>query len=267
MTKQIIEKVLKSPMFVICIGITLFLWISGCVDYLRACKDNVIDVLYLIRVSAAFGVVLYMIPVLAALPFLAQYIEELQGKIVYYKMIRSNPKTYFRGQILGAFLTSFIMGTLIMGILFVIFVLLGSGFEVGIGNFFEQTCMYGLYHSSHMWVLYLWYCILYILYGIPWVFFSLVFSLATTNRYILIAAPFVCNFAWSLIVEMLYVKWPIVLWLWPLQTILDAGLIYQDFWTMAHTILYPLIYHFGLTAVLASVYYFVSKRRFLCEGI
>lgn len=266
MIRHYVKKIITSPVFIICIGILLFLWISGCIDYLRVCKDNIIDVLYLIRVSAAFGVVLYMIPVITSLPFLTRYTEEQHNRIIYYQMIRANPKSYFRSQIICAVLSSLIMGVTSMVILFIISILAGAGFEVGMGNFFEDTCMYGLYHSSRMWMLYVWYCVLYILYGLPWTFFSLVISLVTKNKYILIAAPFVCCFGLSYIVEIVSVKWPVLIWVWPLQTILDAGLIFRDFWTMTHTVLYPVIYHLGLIVLLGGIYYCVSKRRFLREG-
>lgn len=266
MIRYFIMKTIRRPLFFVSVGIMLFLWISGCFEYLVASKDNVIDVVYLIRVSAAFGVVLYLMPIVTALPFLARFVESVQNKVMYYQMIRSSPKKYFRGQIIGAIASAALVGVISIGILTIIFLVNGAGFEAGIGNFFEETCMYGWYHSSRLWLLYLWHCVIYVLYGLPWIFFSFILSLVTTNRYILIAAPFVCNFAISYIVEILESRYLGLLWLWPLQTILDGGLVDQEFWTIAHTIAYPLLYHFGIIAILGSIYFVVANRRFVKSG-
>lgn len=269
MFRLYVKRVIKSPIFIICTCVAIILWISGCGDYILWAKDEIIDMLYLFVASYTFGVVAVMAPALMTVPFLFFFAEELQKKLVYYQMIRTSFRHYYRDQIFGALFASFISAAISVLLFSVICLAAGAGFEIGKFNtFFDGTCMENIFYSSRMWLLYVWYCVTFLLYCMPWTLFGLLLSLFTKNRYVLIAAPFVCFWALSYVIEMLYPYCHAACWLWPALTLLhNSGWIYEEFWTMAHTILYPLIYNFGLIAILASVYYFVSVRRFRREGI
>lgn len=268
MFKLYVKQVIRSPLFIVCTCLTLLFWVSGCGDYISWAKDEIINILYLFITSYTFGIVLVMVPILMTVPFLFLFVEELQKKIVYYQMIRTSFRKYYRGQIFSAIFISFISAAISVLIFSIICLKAGAGFEAGnLCVYLDGTSMEMLFYSSKMWLLYVWYCVIFMLFCMPWTMFGLLFSLFTKNRYVLIAAPFVCYWALSYTVEMIYPYCPFALWFWPPLAMLDSGWIYEEFWTMAHSILYPLIYNLGLIALLAFIYYFVSRRRFLREGL
>lgn len=267
MFKLYVKRILKSPLFIACTSATVFFWISGCYSYMTWAKDEIINILYLYYASFTYGVVLLMVPVLMTIPFLFFFVEELQKKLVYYQMIRTSFRKYYRSQIYSALFSSFLSAAISVLVFSVICLIAGAGSEAGpFCTIFDGTSMEEIFYSK-MWFLYVWYCVIFMLFSMPWTMFGLIFSLFTKNRYVLIAAPFVCYWAFSYIIESICPFCPVASWLWAPRTMLEAGVIYEDYWTMAYSILYPPIYHFSLSAILASIYFFVSKWRFRHEGI
>lgn len=260
------KRVFKSPLFWACVAAASFFWISGAFAQ-YGFADQGLNILYVMRVSQAFGMIVVLVPVLVTIPFIFFWVEELQNKSVYYQMIRTNYRKYYRSQIFGALYSSGIVAIISVAIFSIVSFGAGAGFLPAECNFYDGTGVEAIFYSQNMWFLFVWQCIVFILFCLPWTMFSLVFSLFTQNRYVLIAAPFVCFFSMNYLLDALYPLYPNVVWFLPTQTLLEGKLLYEDFWSLKFHILYPVIYHFVLIGVLATIYYVVSKRRFQREGI
>lgn len=262
------RRIVKSRLFYLCIVISAISLIHGCSKDLPSARDNIISVMYLLRVSEGAGLIVVTAPVLMSVSFLFFFVEELDTKMVYYQMLRTNRVRYFRGQILSAVVSAGLIALISTVVFGVVCTLAGGSWtEMGDFSWLNAPCLEAIVFSAHLWKISVWYCVLLIMYCLPWALIGMIVSLFTKNRYILIASPFIVFMAWNYLTQLAYPYFYNILFVLPTEPLMGGGLMADERWTLGLTIVYPVIYHAILIGGLSLAYYFVTKRRFCREGI
>lgn len=87
-----LKRILKSPVFGMCIILLVSVMLIGCYGDLEAARENHSSVLYLFIVTNSVGIAHVLVPVITVVPFLFFYVEEMEKKSVYYRIIRMESK-------------------------------------------------------------------------------------------------------------------------------------------------------------------------------
>ena len=255
-----LKRVLKSPVFILCVIVTVVVMVMGCYTDLSVSKNNVTPVLYCIIITHTFGISHMLIPILTVMPFLFFYVEEIEKKVVYYQLIRSNKKAYYMGQILTALISAGLVACLSMVIFTFVCMIYGAGWQVDnsikeyfIGTFFEK-----MINNGNVIAVYLIHCLAILCFSLPWTLVSMVVSLYSKNRFVIISSSFISYMAISYLTQMASLEK-----LDPGLTLLKGKMKSEPGGGIYHT----LLYHFILISVLSAIYFIVSKRRFTNEGI
>ena len=170
------RRILRSRFFVICVIINVILFIiGGHQDIFNAAEYNM-SVLDLFKDSACYGIGHVSAYILYTLPFLYYFSEEINNKMVYYRLIRCSRRSYFASHIFSA-----VVSVILMCIISVV-------------------------------ILYCITCVSYILSITPGILFAIVASLFIKNRYIIMAVPFIVLRLFQLISTITrqdYIDWGI----------------------------------------------------------
>ena len=234
--------------------------VAGAYSDLPAARANSLPVLYLYLVTSTVGIAHVLVPVVTILPFAFFYVEEMEKKAVYYKLIRCSKRAYYGSNIAVAVLSPILVSAL--ALLDFVLVCLGYGAGFGYSNgmvsFFEGS-MYAdwLLDGRHVWVL-LVKLLAFVARSAPWGLLCLAASVFSKNKFVILAAPFLIERSVSLVIQMLG------LWL------LDPGMPLLDGPSLRLPwggIPYALCYNGILVAALSAFYYVMSKRRYCHEGI
>ncbi len=234
--------------------------VAGAYTDLPAARVNSSSVLYLYLVTSTVGIAHVLVPVVTILPFAFFYVEEMEKKAVYYNLIRSSKRAYYGSNIAAAVLSSMLVSA--FGLLIFVLVCLGYGAVFGYSDavlsFFEGS-IYGdwLTDGRHVWVL-LVKLLAFVVLSAPWGVLCLAVSVFSRNKYVILAAPFLIEWAVSVVLQMLG------LWLLdPGMTLLNGPGLRLPFGGIP----YSLGYNGALVAILSTFYYVMSKRRYRREGI
>lgn len=263
------KRMLTSRIFYLCIAVSVGILVMGCYQALIIAQDNVVSWIECIDETLdAFGIYAVIAPVLMSVTFLFFYAEELEKRAVYYQMLRTSRKKYYKGQILSALASACLIVTISLVIFGIICFSCGVGWE-NVSDFggYDNSNIGKYFHGNNSWKMTIWFCCLTIMYCLPWPLIGMVVSLLTKNKYILIASPFVIFMAWNYIVQLIYSVCHNILWILPTQPLLGMGLPWEAYWSIELTILYPVVYHVVLIGGLSIAFCFIRKRRFLREGI
>lgn len=273
MYQYYLKRILKSRIFYICILISAIVLIFGAYPVLLIARDTTIHMampmMECIDVTMGAGGIYGVIaPALMSTTFLLMYTEELEKRAVYYQMLRSNRKGYYRGQILSALSVTCLIIVISLIIFCVVCLLNGVAWgDTGVFTKFEGSNIEKYFLGDNAWKMTIWFLVLIVMYCLPWPLVGMVVSLITKNRYIILASPFVIYMAWNYITQLIYSKWHNVLWISPRQPLLRQGLPWESYWSIELTILYPIVYHIIFIGGLSFVYMLVTRRRFYREGI
>lgn len=253
------KRIFTSPVFAVCAVLQAAVMVIGCYVDLLAARHNVVSVLYCFVITNAIGISHVLIPVVAAVPFLFFYVEELEKKAVYYQLIRSSRRERLFGQ-LGAALLSAVAMTAAAVLLFTgVCLLFGAGWEANLSMkmYFENTYFEQMVLKNTVSV-YLIHVLALLAYSAPWVLCGMIASLFSKNKYVILATPFIFFMALSYFTELLacFELNPGTTLLKGMALSFAGGGIY-----------YNLLYHTVLILLLCGAYGIVSGRRFRHEGI
>ena len=271
MFRYYMKRILKSRIFWICLGISLFAllypsrseWVYCYTDYGRT------PILYVLSTTGFTGIYTMLIPILTTAPFMLIFTEELKEKVVYYQMIRAGRRHYYRDQILSAIAVGAVIGGITYLIWFILTLAFGAGFDNSYGyySFLDGTVMEPIVYSDGLVWLTIWYLWLCVFYCLFWSLIGMAVSLVTKNKYVLIAAPFIIYLVWEYVTQLLYSVTKTALFFNPGSPMMNGTLEYLPCWRVEYSVLYPILCYFVLIGGLSALYYFVTKRRFLREGL
>jgi len=234
--------------------------VLGAYPDLKMAQDNSISVLYCYLVTSSVGISHVLIPIVSIIPFTYFYVDELDKKAVYYSLIRCNKKTYYRSNVLTAIISSVLLVTLAVLIFVMICLAFGANTQTDSvlegyysGTFFQSWIEQGL----SMRILLIHICA-FVMFSIPWSLLSLVTSILSKNKYIIIASPFILFMAVSYATEMSSADL-----LNPGLMLLKGSMLKMSYGGL----FYAIGYHTIVISLLSLFYYYMSKRRFLHEGL
>lgn len=250
------RRILRSQFFVICVIINMVLFIiGGHQDIFNAAEYNM-SVLDLFKDSACYGIGHVSAYILYTLPFLYYFSEEINNKMVYYRLIRCSRRSYFAGHIFSAVVSVILMCIISIVIFTSICCMFGADFSVSKDsyNMYVSTVFDGLIKNNNVVILYCITCVSYILSITPGILFAIVASLFIKNRYIIMAVPFIVLRLFQLISTITrqdYIDWGI-------YTDLSAATMYKTVGGLVYAFGYPAF----LLIALSVIYYVGSMRRF-----
>lgn len=260
MLRSHIKNFLFSPLFWVCSIILAAAMSLGVYEDLQAARSNSISIIYCWIVTNSVGVAHVLLPVLTTVPFTFYYVDRLEKKAVYYTMIRSSTKDYYLSEVIAAILSS-VLVTFVACIIFITVCIMSGARDVmqdTITDYFSGTWFaYWSEQGAYNKILLI-HILDYLLYSLPWTLFGMVVSLFCKNKYVIVAAPFICFMLLSYVTEMLSVTY-----LNP-GTMLLKGNIRS---TPGGGILCAAIYFIGLSGIMGAWYYLSSRRRMKYEGI
>lgn len=255
-----LKAIILSPIFWVCSFSLFFCLIIGVFEELQVAQENNISILYCFKLTTSIGIGHVVIPVLASTPFVYHYVEELNKKVIYYRIIRSRINVYYLSNIIVAVISTILL-VLISVITFTIICFI-SGCTFYSGSIEEQifanTWFYEWIVNNELFCVFLLYIIAFVLFSLPWTIISLVTSLIVKNRYIILASPFIINIALSFSMQWLHLDY-----LDPGITLLKGILLRLPYGGIFHSLAYNGVF----TIALALVYYSISRRRFKHDGI
>ncbi len=250
------RRILRSQFFVVGVIINVVLFFIGDnYEILNAAELNM-SVLDIFKFSASFGIGHVSAYILYSLPFLFYFSEEINNKMVYYRLIRCGRRSYFAGHIFSAVVSVFLMCFISIVIFTVICCMFGADFSVSKNSYdlYVSTVFGGLIKNNNVVILYCITCVSYILSIVPGILFAIVASLFIKNRYIIMAVPFIALRLFQLISTITrqeYVDWGI-------YTDLSAATMYKT----VGGLVYAFGYQAFLLITLSVIYYVGSVRRF-----
>lgn len=271
MFRYYMKRILTSRMFWLCMAISLFTLLYPCRFEWEYCRmdPGTMPVLYLLSALGFEGVYTMIVPILTSAPFMLVFTEELKEKVVYYQMIRAGRRHYYRDQILSAIGVGAIIGGISYFIWFVLCLAFGAVLDNSHGHYslLDGTVMESIAHSDGIVWLTIWYILLYVFYCLYWSLIGMALSLVTKNKYVLIAAPFIIYLVWEYVTQMLYSVSKVALFFNPGSPMMNGTLEYLPSWKVEYSVLYPILCYVILIGGLGGLYYIVTKRRFLREGL
>ena len=253
------KRIINSAAFWGSVFVLVAVMFLGCFEDLEAARANHLSVMYLFFVTTTVGITHVLIPAITIVPFMFCYLDEMQKGAIYYPLMRSSKKTYFSGIIFSALLSSAAV-VLVSLILFTLICLaFGAGWEANASviQFFKGDYFENMLEDSLGFV-YIVHGIALILFSMPWAVVGIVISLFTTQKYLIVAGPFVFFMLFSYFTELLG-----VFWLNPGWTLLKGSVRTRIGGGIFHAFAYQLIF----IIFLLLIYCLVWKRKLRYEGI
>lgn len=275
MLRFYLKRIMKSRLFLFCLGITVFVLLFGTMNILLVAREcavhnEAISIMESLHATLDFGGFFCVIaPALMSITPLYFFTEDLEKRAVYYQMIRGNRKSYYLGQIVSAMITTSLM--IVIGLIVFVCVCTLNGVSWEHNGYwiylFEGTNTEAYYYGAESWKITLWHLIVTVFYCLPWSLLGMVVSLITKNRYVVMASPFVIFMLWNYISHWLTQSIPKLVWVQPTKPLMLTGVLWEENWSITLTIVYPVLYHCILIGGLSLVYLLITRRRYLREGL
>ena len=245
-----LKKILKNPVLYGAIALLTGLMCMGCYGDLAAAGENKISVIYCYIVANSVGISHVLVPVVTSIPFLSVYVEEHDKKLVYYQIIRSKSRRKYYGmQWLAALATSLSVAVISLFLFTIVCLLSGAGFgsNDSMKMYFEGTYFADYVKNDFTIRTYLIHCFAFLLYASPWPLIGMLVSSFSSNKYVIMASPFIALLAGNYITELLSVDT-----LHPGMTLLIGNEFrYQPYGGIFHTIRYFTVLIVILTVILS----------------
>lgn len=189
-----LKRIVKGKIFWICTVLMAVLLVAGCGEDLFMERALQPSVFYMYLISTGIGIVAVLMPVLASMPFLFYYTDEIKSGNAHFQMIRMKKKSrYLAGQFLAATGSAVLMAVIALAIFTVFCIFAGAGWQandVMLQGFFQDS-MYDAYLQKGTTVMpYMIYAFTYVLFSMEWGLIGMAVSFFIKNRYVVIAAPF-----------------------------------------------------------------------------
>lgn len=268
MLRYYMKRILTNPIFYICLAIGLFALITPCRHELPFCRVDRLPIMYMLS-TTEMGIFSMLVPILTTAPFMLVFTEELKEKVVFYQMIRAGRKHFYRDQILSAIFCGVIIGAITWTVWLIVMLGAGARFPATndwFGNFIGTNLESMVETDAFIW-LSIWYLLVQVFYCLHWNLMGMALSLVTKNKYVLIAAPFIIYLVWEYMTQMIYSMAKGVMFVNPGSMRMSGGLEYLPYWQLSYSYLYPIVVYVILIGGLGGLYYIVTKRRFLREGL
>lgn len=260
MIRTNMKKILKSGVFWGSVTLFVIIMVVGVYTDLLAAKGNQISVIYFYLVTNSVGIAHVLVPIITIIPFTFFYVEELDKKAVYYKLIRCSKKNYYVSNIVTSILSSVLVSVIALTVFFIICIVFGANFSADsvIEVYYEGTYFEAWIENEQIILLVVVNVIMFLLFSIPWGLLSLAVSVLSKNKYIIIASPFIIFMGGSCIAEMMSLSM-----LHPGLMLLKGAILKMPY----GGIFYATGYHMVFSFLFSVFYYVMSKRRFVHEGI
>ena len=260
MLRTSLRKILGSAVFWGTSVLFAAIMVLGAFSDIAAAVNNPIPILYCFIVTSTVGIAHVLMPVISIIPFTFFYVDELDKKSVYYNLIRCSKRKYYFSNIFSALISSALVTVTALALFVIVCIIFGASLDTtpAFLSFFGGGTFYSWLEAGNSLGVMVLHFGAFILFSLPWGLVSLVVSLYTNNRYVIIAAPFILSMAFSYITEMAALDF-----LNPGYMLLK-GPLRQELWGgFFHALIYQLL----CVLLLSGFYYFKSKRRYLYAGL
>ena len=255
------KRLLGSRVFWGTVVLFAAIMVAGAYEDLPDARANDISVLLLYDVTTSIGIVHALIAIVPIIPFAFFYVEELEKKAVYYNLVRCSKRSYYWSNIAAAVLSSALVAVFALLLFVLVCVAFGAGIETNsaLRNHYEISVFVEWLEDGRLIYVMLIRFLAFVAYASPWGLLCLLISIFSKNKYVIVAFPFIFNFAISYLLQ----SSPLSRFN-PDLTLLKGkfvlGMPYGG-------IFYALGYHAVFITLFSVCYYVLSRRRYRHGGI